>query len=59
MIDYTREILSQVTLDVSATQVVSYDAQFDIGNFFLSTLTLTDPRLLTNKGNHPAEKANI
>ena len=57
MIDYTREILSQVTWDVSATQVVSYDTQFDLGNFYLSTLTLKDPRLLTDRGNHPTVPA--
>ena len=52
MVDYTRKILSQVTWDVSVTQVVSYNTQFDLGNLFLSTLTLKDPRLLTNKRNH-------
>ena len=57
MVDYTREILSQVTWDVSATQVVSYDTQFNLDNFFLSTITLKDPRLLTNKGNHPTVPA--
>ena len=35
------------------SQVVSYDTQFDLGNFYLSTLTLKDTRMTTSSGSRP------
>ena len=34
-------------------QTVCYDTQFDLGNFYLSGLTLRDPRLITSRGTAP------
>jgi len=53
MIEHTREVLREVSWQDSREQVVSYDTQFDLGNFYLSTLTLKDTRMTTSSGSRP------
>ena len=48
MQDYLKEVFKEVKWRDVPEQVVSYDTQFDLGDFYLSTLTIRDPRLLTS-----------
>ena len=57
MVDYLREVLQEVKWRDCPEQVVSYDTQFDLGNFYLSSLTIRDPRLLTSRKSLPTVPA--
>ena len=57
MVDYLREVLQEVKWRDCPEQVVSYDTQFDLGNFYLSSLTIRDPRLLTSRRSLPTVPA--
>ena len=57
MVDYLREVLQEVKWRDCPEQVVSYDTQVDLGNFYLSSLTIRDPRLLTSRRSLPTVPA--
>ena len=44
MIKYVRDVLKEVPWEGSGEQCVAYDTQFNLGPYYVSTLTLRDPR---------------
>ena len=48
MLEYARELLQIPFKDGGGLQCVSYDTQFNIGDFYVSTLTIRDVRFRHN-----------
>ena len=49
MINYVREIFKDVIWESTRSQCVSYDTQFNLGDFYVSSLAVRDPRRETRE----------
>ena len=45
MVVYNRKLLQEVEWVGSGEQCISYDTQFELGDYYVSTLTMRDPRM--------------